>query len=321
MIASLPRLIRKNPLAFWLTTVLLGLILTGSGVAIFRNPSPPDRPEESDRITENLKRGQDYYQKGQYEDAKKEFEAVIKQELDSWQAWYGRGMASAALNEFDKQLNDCQRAALLNEQFAPIWNCVGEAFNALEKYPEAIEAFDNVIELTDNVDFQIIGTLNKGESFLENKQYPQAIKTIETALDLANSNQINSYNHFGYNLLGRAYREQQKYDKALEYYNLVISDSEQPYYYPARIGKGVTLNYLNKAQEALDTFKQILINQDSYDNFDNAKRAEVWYYKGLVFEKLNRCQGAIAAYKTAIQYRPNYPAAENAKQAAQTRCQ
>lgn len=319
MVMRLPKFIRKNPLAFGVTVFVLLLIFIPLGWAIFRSLSPPDSPGQSDRITERLQKGQNYFEKGQYEKAKKEFEAVITQNLDSWQAWYGRGMASGGLKEFDKKLNDCERAAILNEQFAPIWNCVGEASNALKKYPEAIEAFDKVIELTDNVEFKIIGTLNKGESFLENKQYQEAIQTIEIALELANSNQVTQYNNFIYNLLGRAHREQESYEKALYYYQQSISNNQ--YYFPAQIGKGVTLNYLEQPQEALDTFNRILINQDRYDNFDDLKRAEIWYYKGLVFEKLDRCQDAIAAYETAIEYRPGYEAAETPKKAAEKKCQ
>jgi len=336
---SLPRFIRKNPRAFGVTVFLLLLIFIAVGLAIFRNPSPPEsnnQAEEPGPITEHLKKGQEYYQKGEYERAKGEFEAALKRNPDLWIAWYGRGQASSALNEFDEQLKYCKTATEFNPNFAPAWNCLGEALlvnsrelvqkdqerEAKEKRQQAIEAFGKASDLfksnSEELGYKIRSKINKGEALLENEDYQEAVEALETSLALASSNGLSNYNHFAYNLLGRAHREQGSYDKALNDYNSAIS--EEQYYYPAQIGKGLTLNSLGKTQEALDTFNQVLINQNKYNNFDNFKLAEVWFYKGLVLEKLNQCKEAIDAYEKATEYRQNYQPAEEAKLAAQNRC-
>ncbi len=319
---------RKNPRAFWLTAGGLGLaILTAAVSILFTIPEV--------RVLWHFSWGQYYYEKGQqdssfYQKSLEEFDKAIRMSTDyDWLALVGRGTVQGKLDKSQEQLSDCKRATEENEEFALAWNCLGVALNALGQYGEAIAAFDKAIywaqrneglgSTEKRIEVEIEATYNKGDALLNNKEPEQAIATLEGALKLAQNNQLENYYHFLYNLLARAYWEKKEYDRALDFYNLSISKSQ--YYYPAQLGKGLTLYYQEKPQEALDAFNQILINQDSYDNFDDFKRAEVWYYKGLVFEKLNQCQEAIAAYEKALQYRTDYQAAEEGRLAAQKRCQ
>ena len=319
---------RKNPRAFWLTAGGLGLaILTAAVTILFMIPEV--------RVFWHFYLGQYYYEKAQedksfYDKSLEEFDKAIRMSTDyDWIALVGRGTVQGKLNKSREQLNDCKRATEENEEFALAWNCLGVALYALGQYGEAIAAFDRAIywaqrneglgSTKERIEVEIEATYNKGEALLNNEEPEKAIATLESALKLAQDNQVENFSHFLYNLLGRTYREKKEYDKALDFYNLSIS--QEQYYYPAQLGKGLTLYYQEKPQEALDAFNQILINQDRYNNFSDAKRAEVWYYKGLVFEKLNQCREAIAAYENALQYKTDYQAAEEGWLAAKTRCQ
>jgi len=303
---NLRRLRRNNPWAFWLTTGGLGLmILIASGTILFMVPEI--------RVLWHLYWGQDYYEKAQednsfYQKSLEEFDKAIRMSTNyDWMALVGRGTIQGKLNKPQEQLNDCKRATEENEEFALAWNCLGVALNILGKnkqkeeqyeaaktnFEQAIAAFDQAIywaqknealgSTKERVEVEIEATYNKGETFLNNKEPEEAIATLQKAVELAENNQVKKFDRFLYNLLATAYREKKDYEKALNFYNRSIFQKQD--YYPAQFGKGLTLYYQEKYQEALEVFDQILGNQNRY-KLNDFQRTEVSKYKRLTEEAI-----------------------------------
>lgn len=109
-------------------------------------------------------------------------------------------------------------------------------------------------------------------------------------------------------LKGLAYTQLKVYKNANKEYDIAINEesskySEEEVFYPIYLNKGISLYYLKRYTEAIQSFDKALINYD--------KCSEAFYFKGLSQIKLNDNKSACANFKKALYLiRKNYKSSD-----------
>jgi len=284
--------------------IIVAVVLLGTSVLGFRLISQNRNPKI-------FREANELYIQGNYEEAVTKYNEVLKTNANYYQAWTNRGYAFAGLREYEKMLESCTSATVIEDQAVYAWNCQGEAFYNLKQYDNAIAAFNQAIALeTNNPLFQI----NKADALLANQENDQALAVIEKAIRLLKSTQDIREQEKIHKLSvalthrGKAFWQKQEYEKALQAYDQALTYI--PDYFTAQRDRGIILQKLNRSEEALANFQQMLKNQQ----LSAAQKAEIWFYQGLSLINLSQHQEAIAAFDEALKLKPDYQAAAEVKQ-------
>ncbi len=284
--------------------IVVALVLVGASVLSLRFFTQSRDPKIFREANELLIQGT-------YQEAIAKYNQVLKTNANYYQAWTNRGYAFAGLREYEKMLESCTSATLIEDQAIYAWNCQGEAFYNLKQYDNAIAAFNQAIALeTNNPLFQI----NKADALLANQENDQALAVIEKAIRLLKSTQdIREQEKIhklsvAFTHQGKAFWQKQEYEKALQAYDQALTYT--PDHFTAQRDRGIILQKLNRSEEALANFQQMLKNQQ----LSAAQKAEIWFYQGLSLINLSQHQEAIAAFDEALKLKPDYQAAAEAKQ-------
>ena len=257
-----------------------------------------------------FKEGNELFVQGIHQEAIAKYNQVLDINANYYQAWTNRGYAFAGLKEYEKMLDSCTSATLINSEAVYGWNCQGEALYNLQQYDKAIATFDKAIALEPK---NGLFWINKAESLLALKENDQALEVSNQAIGLLDSDQElkdKETNHklsVAFTLKGKALWQKKAYEKALEAYGQSLEYF--PDYFIAQRDQGIVLQKLKRADEAVANFNQILNNQ----KLSSAQKAEIWYYLGLSLIDLSRDQEAIAAFDNALELKPDYQAAAEAK--------
>lgn len=284
--------------------LIVALVLLGISWLSFRLISQSREPKI-------FREANELYIQGNYEEAIARYNQVLKTNANYYQAWTNRGYAFAGLREYEKMLESCTSATVIEDQAVYAWNCQGEAFYNLKQYDNAIAAFNQAIALEPNNPlFQI----NKADALLSNQDSDQALAIIDQAIKLLQSTQQIKEQEKIHKLSvafthqGKAFWQKQEYEKALEAYDQALI--YVPDYFAAQRDRGIVLQKLKRSEQAVANFKQMLNNEQ----LSAAQQAEIWFYQGLSLANLSRDQAAIAAFDEALQLKPDYQAATEARQ-------
>ena len=169
----------------------------------------------------------------------------------------------------------------------------GNTFAGVGRYQEALNAFDNAIEIDPNNSEAWVG---KGEALRIIGRNQESIDAFNKAIEIDPNNAF-AWRSKGIVLtaLGRNQEAITAIDRAMEL---------DPNYLDALQFKGYALKGLGKQQEAAAVFqriielseKLILINQDDFI---------LWHQKGNALHNLGKYQEAVDAYDKAIKLNPN----------------
>jgi tetratricopeptide (TPR) repeat protein len=254
-----------------------------------------------------FRQGNERLSQGQFEEAIAKYNELLKLDSNYYQAWTNRGYALASLKDYEKMLESCSTATIIEPKAIYAWNCQGEALHNLKRNDEAIAAFDKAIAIDVN---NPVFWINKTESLVALKQTNAAIATINRAIALLKQNQQMSSRELSiaFNAQGKAYLQKEAYEKALQAYDRALTYEST--YFTAGQGRGIALWKLKRYEEASEQFNELLARPQQTDE----QRAETLYYLGLTFNDLNRMAEAIAAFDEALELKPDYQAAQEAKQ-------
>ena len=257
------------------------------------------------------------FQKGNQLLKQKSFSEAIARydrllEIDSnyFQAWTNRGYALAGLKQYEAMRESCAAATIIEPTAVYAWNCQGEALHNLQRSSEAIIAFDRAIALDRT---NSIFLINKSESLKDLGRYEESLEVIETAVGIleqieAISGTENVSGEFAVALafLGNAYRREERYQDALNAYTRSLNYSDN--YFPAQIGKGITLSRAGLYREAQAEFESILNNE----SLSEAQQSQTWFYLGKTFCSSQQNALGIAAFERSLELQPSYTIAEEA---------
>lgn len=231
----------------------------------------------------------------------------------------GRGLVYYRQGNFDKALEDFNKALEINPDFTLALQNRGNLYQKREEYEKAIEDFTKITKI-DKYNRSVYN--NRANSYYKTGQYQKAIADYIFFLKV--------YDDFapGYINLGNCYMELQKYQAAINNYRKAIEvDKPKPDYYN-KIGD--TYFLWKKYKRAIEHYDSALaLAPDFYKSLNN--RATAWFYKGnyekavrdyektirlkpdlidayknlgLVYENLNRIDKAIDMYSEALSITP-----------------
>jgi tetratricopeptide (TPR) repeat protein len=170
------------------------------------------------------------------------------------------------------------------------WHKLGDVCYTLNRYSEAITAYQRVIELDpqDAVSWNSLGT---AQTALEH--YEAAIKTLEQALE------VDPDYAWPYHHLGVVYEKREAYDMSVSYYQQALErhgDDRDAAVSWANLGR--VYQVLDRHNEAIEAYQQAI-------NL-NPRNALAWDSLGDVYRILERHPEAIEAYQRAIELEPTY---------------
>lgn len=256
--------------------------------------------------------GNELLKQKSFTEAVAQYNRLLKIDSNYFQAWTNRGYALAGLEKYEAMRESCSTATIVEPTAVYAWNCQGEALHNLQRYSEAIAAFDraNALDRTNP-----IFLINKSESLNAQGKHEESLTVIEEAIEAlkqieAASGKKNVSSEFAVALsfLGNGYRRKEQYSDAIDAYDRALSYS--PNYFPAQIGKGITLSRAKRYREAEAVFQGILENPQ----LTSKQQAQTWFYLGKALCSSQRNSLGIAAFERSLNLEPGYEIAEQAKE-------
>ncbi|MCB9756798.1 MAG: tetratricopeptide repeat protein [Candidatus Omnitrophica bacterium] len=203
-----------------------------------------------------LRLGADYARLGKLDEAKKELDALLKDDPDNVQGRYLLALIYTIKKDYDKAAEEYEKIltslAIADPQNVEIYGYLGQLYYSKKDYEKAIQQFEKVLafEPTENADLvYLIGSL-----YLEIKNRDKALELFVRAL------KIEPDHDEALNSLGYLYAEDgARLDEALELVQRAVKIAPKNGAYLDSLGwvyfkKGdytAALNYLNKASSLL----------------------------------------------------------------------
>ncbi len=154
-----------------LFTILLAFSITFSAYA--------EKPEQI------YKRAVSYYEKGEFEDAVKSFDEVLKLGND-YVSYYYRGMSKLALGKYEEAQNDFSMAISLKPDSPDAYNGRALTFGYLDNIESAMLDFNKAIELDPNF---AEAYSNRASAYIAKKQFDLAEKDLRKTLSIRKDHQ------------------------------------------------------------------------------------------------------------------------------------
>ena len=258
-----------------------------------------------------LLKAKSHIKKGEIEEAKKLYQAVLEVFPKNKMAQQGlaalnKPKQSAAIQsppqDTINQLIDLykqgqlaavvEQAQAITEQYPEafiIWNILGAAYKGLGRVQAASEAFKKVTELNPTY---ADGFSNLGAHLQDQGKLDEAIASYETALSLK-PDHADAFNN-----MGTALKKQGKLEDAIEAYKKALSF--KPDHAEAYNNMGNALKDQGKLEDAIEVYKKALSfkpdHAEAYNNMGNALKDQ------------GKLDEALYAYNQAITLRSNYHA-------------
>ena len=214
------------------------------------------------RAIQELERGNEFYQRREYEKALSSYDQAIILDSQSAEFYNNRGLAHYHLKNFADAVNDFSRALEINTSFAYAYNNRGMVRTTVGNVELAIQDYTKAIQLNPKL---VDALNNRGNAYASLGQYQNALLDLQTAIGLSNND---SEIH---NNLGNVYLSMQRYEDAIREYDraVILNPSYSDAYYNRSIARLHCGNYsdaLTDIQKAMqlnpnDSAYRALLNQ------------------------------------------------------------
>ena len=208
--------------------------------------------------------------------------------LNNALVWVSMGIDLVKLNKYDEAIKAFDEALDLDPMSATAWSGKGTALQKLGKDDEAITAFDKALDLD-----PMSATAWSGKGYILQKlgKDDEGVHAYDKAFQLDPA----SVSATTWSNKGAACLNLSKYDEALQ--ALDKANELDPEYAPAWYNKGAVYLKLAKYDEAI----QVLDKAIELD----PKDASAWYAKGRALDALDKSDEAIQAYDKALKLNSN----------------
>ncbi len=221
--------------------------------------------EQEDSVDHWLKRGQELYDNGSYEEATWAYEKAISLDPNNASAWLNFG-ESLILRRNDEALAALNRSLELNSQNADAWNSKGSILSFMNRRNESLQAHAKALEITNN-------------ALETNPQDAKAWQSRAAALSG----------------LGRLEEYRNAVEKIVEIYEQTLEANPQNA--QAWWEKALYLSALGRYEEALQAYDRII-------ELNSTKSARAWVFKAYIFDPQGRYNESLQAYDRAIELTP-----------------
>jgi tetratricopeptide (TPR) repeat protein len=241
--------------------------------------------------------GVDLYRKGEYNLSIYYSEEAIRLDPQYALAWYSKGIALNSMEKYDEAIKAFDEAIRLEPILyggAEAWVGKGYALDGLGKYNEAIEAYDKAINLDQNFSS---AWNNKAYALEKLGNYQEAITASDKAIE------IDPQNKEAWNNKCKALNGLGKFFESIKICDLAIQMDEQNA--GAWGNKGIALHALGQDNEAINCFEKVI----EIDPLD----VNGWFSKGTVLMDLGKSDEAILALDKATELDANHSSAWNNK--------
>lgn len=173
----------------------------------------PEKPNLTDAKTYYY-RGNNYYEKGEYEKAIEAYNTAIILNPVFSEAYFNRALCYYNLKNFDKAIADYTKAAELDPKNHIIYNNRGDAYYRKQDFKAAIEDYDRALAIEPKY---LKAYYNRGLAYACLEDYEKAIEDFTEVIKL-NPDFADAYHLRGlaYDYLNQLDKAIQDYDKAIE---------------------------------------------------------------------------------------------------------
>jgi tetratricopeptide (TPR) repeat protein len=126
-------------------------------------------------------RGLTWYDKSEFDRAIQDYDRAVQLEQNFAQAIFSRGNAYDAEGQYDRAIENYDRAISLNPHYAMAFNNRGYVWDEKHSYDRAIEDYDRAIDLNPKY-AQAFN--NRGVAYLKKGDCNRAIKDFDRAIEL-----------------------------------------------------------------------------------------------------------------------------------------
>ncbi|MFN6518546.1 MAG: tetratricopeptide repeat protein [Nostoc sp. CreGUA01] len=230
--------------------------------------------------------GESYRSMKEYDKALQNFDRAIELNPKYVEAIVGRGRTYYLMGRDKESLQDFDRAIELNpkEEWA-IHR--GITYHLMERYEEALQDFNDAIEINPK-DERAFAT--RGSTYSSMERYDQALEDFNRAIEL------NPKYEWAIAERGKTYRLMERYDQALHDYNHAIELN--PKYDWTIAGRGETYRLMERYDQALQDFNRAIELDPKYD----------WAiaHRGITYHLMERYEDALQDFNRAIELNPKY---------------
>ena len=172
---------------------------------------------------------------------------VVEQRPQRIQLAYNyRGLAFENMGQFEKAIEDFDRAIALDPYFRDAFLNRGTAFENIGRFDSAIENFDRAIALSPSYEAHF----NRGITFEKTGQFAKAIADYDNAIALDPSR------YEAYIAAGRSQGKNGSFDKAIEYFSRAIAIN--PMHAESYNDRGLSYLYIGQDDRALEDFNKAI---------------------------------------------------------------
>jgi len=201
------------------------------------------------------------------------------------ETWFEKGFSLAILEKYTEALEAFEKEIEINPKNDTAWLFKGLSLYDLKKYVEAMLSFEKAIEINPKND---TAWYSKGTIHLNFERYVEAMLSFEQAIE------INQNNDNAWNGKGLCLDNLKKYAEAMHAFEKAIEID--PKNDIALSNRGICILELKGNKKGIEAFeKAIEINPKNY---------RAWNNLGVVLARLERYVEAIEAYKKAIEINP-----------------
>ena len=248
-------------------------------------------------------KGNEYYAKGNYEEAIKYLKKAIEIEKDFAEAYYKISLALMDCDKEEEAILYLKKAIEIDPENGLRYYLMGYANmkdneeNAIQCFNVSIDIFKNALasdkknKLNNFYKEEIAISFRKmGSTYGIEKQLEKAEECYIKAIEYNNTDKKS------YFYLGLIYFRNEKYNKAIDFLNIAIEIDrmyERAYYW-----KGISYGLMNKSKEAIECFKKAVeIDPDDADAYNNM---------GFAYGILENYDEAIECYKKVVEIDPDH---------------